>query len=101
MVRSAPPEVWPALAPFVRPISPRDSAALARAQRAIDDLLRRIGQPLPPLRDPRGERQAIIPVTLRLDQRGRVTADTTLTRNGAQLRVIVERMDLVSTTRGW
>jgi hypothetical protein len=45
---------------------------------------------------PRGEKQSRFPLTLPLDGRGGVRADTTLTVGGQAIRVFLERLDRLS-----
>ena len=80
---AAPELFWNDLEAFVARRNPRDSAMLAR------------------LNLPRGQKQAQVPLTLRLDGRGGVRADTTLTVAGRAIRVLLERVDTLSVMRPW
>jgi hypothetical protein len=84
-LRSAPVSIWPALEAYIPPRSALDSAMMARMRFAI----------------PREDLQPTIPLTLRLDDSGRWSADTLLVRNGKSLRVTLTQGDTVSVRRLW
>jgi len=75
--------VWNDLETFVPRMSAMDSTFIARLNRPI----------------PLSQRQPRIPVTLRLDNRGGIRGDTALLVGGHKLRVVVERLDTLSTRR--
>lgn len=76
---SAPESLWDALEAFAPPVDARYSSLLADW--------------------PRSERQPRLPLTLRLDGRGGVRVDTTLTAGGRTIRVVLERLDTISVVR--
>ena len=80
---AAPESFWDDLEALVPRMSARDSTALARMNRPIQ----------------RGEKQPQLPLTVQLDERGGVRADTTLTVRGRTLRVVLQRIDTLSTRR--
>jgi hypothetical protein len=80
---AAPELLWNDLEAFVPKQSQRDSVMLARMKVSI----------------PRGDKQPQFPLTVRLDGRGGVRADTTLTVGGRAIRVILERVDTLSMKR--
>jgi hypothetical protein len=80
---AAPEFLWDDLEPFVPRLSPMDSAMLARLNRPI----------------PRSQKQPQLPLTVRLEARGAVRADTTLTVLGQAIRVRLERIDTLSIRR--
>jgi len=75
--------VWNDLETFIPRMSAMDSTFIARLNRPI----------------PLSQRQPRIPVTLRLDNRGGIRGDTALLVGGHKLRVVVERLDTLSTRR--
>ncbi len=77
-----PEGAWSALEPFATPLSVPDSMMLAR--------LGRIG---------RGDKQPKLSLTLRLDARGDIRADTTFVRDGHRLRVQLVRVDTTTSRR--
>jgi hypothetical protein len=80
---AAPESLWNDLEAFVPRQSPRDSALMARMRIPI----------------PRDEKQPRFPLTVRLDERGGVRADTTLAAGGRAIRVLLERVDTLSIRR--
>lgn len=78
---AVPESLWPTLEDYIP------------APDALDSLM--------PTRVPRSERQPQLPLTIRLDGRGGVTADTTFVAGGRPLRVRLIRMDTVSVARPW
>lgn len=83
---SATPEfLWNDLEPFVPRASPWDSAMRSQLKRPIA----------------RGEKQPQLPLSLQLDTRGGVRADTTLALGGRTLRVVLQRIDTLSIRRPW
>ncbi|MDQ3998109.1 MAG: hypothetical protein M3303_13965 [Gemmatimonadota bacterium] len=80
---AAPERLWNDLEALVPRQSARDSAMLTRLNRAI----------------PRGRKQPQIPLTVRLDARGGIRADTTLVVGRRALRVVLERVDTLSIRR--
>ena len=81
---STPERTWNDLETLVPPMTARDSVMVARL----------------PFILPRGDKQLRIPITITLDDRGAVRADTTLTlRNGRAMRITLERIDTVSLKR--
>ena len=83
---SAPERIWSDLETLIPPMSARDSAFFARARVTL----------------PRGARQVQLPLTIRLDDRGGVRADTTLILpNGRAMHVTLERMDTISVKRAF
>ncbi|MCY7380682.1 MAG: hypothetical protein LH467_15245, partial [Gemmatimonadaceae bacterium] len=80
---AAPESLWDVLEAFVPRPSALDSAMMARLQRPIV----------------RSQRQPRLPLTLRLDGRGGVRADTTLTIAGRSMRIVLERLDTLSVKR--
>ena len=78
---AAPESLWPALERF---IPPRDT------------LFRMLSAQMLP-----SDRQPRLPLTIRLDGIGGVTADTTFTAGGAPLRVTLVRLDTISVVRPW
>jgi hypothetical protein len=83
ILAAAPERLWNDLEALVPRQSARDSAMLARLNRPI----------------PRGSKQPQIPLTIRLDARGGIRADTTLVLGGRTLRVVLERVDTLSVRR--
>jgi hypothetical protein len=83
ILAAAPERHWNDLEAFVPRQSARDSAMLARLNRPI----------------PRWRKQPQIPLTIRLDTRGAIRADTTLAVGGRALRVVLERVDTLSMRR--
>jgi hypothetical protein len=53
------------------------------------------------LTQPRGDRQSRIPLTIRMDDKGGVHADTVLTKNGQRMRFSLDRVDTVSVKWPW
>ena len=83
---SAPERAWNDLEAFVPPMSAMDSAALRRMHYEFQ----------------RSRKQAQLPLTIRLDDRGGVNADTTFTlRDGRTMRVILSRIDTSSLKRSF
>lgn len=80
---AVPEALWDGLDPWVVPLSAIDSSYLARTNGTR----------------PREQRQVRLPLTLRLDDRGRVRADTTLSAEGRRVHVTLERVDTVSLAR--
>jgi hypothetical protein len=80
---AAPESFWNDLEALVPRMSVRDSTTLARMNRPIQ----------------RGEKQPQVPLTVQLDAGGGVRADTTLTVRGRALRVVLQRVDTLSTRR--
>jgi hypothetical protein len=81
---ASPERFWNDLETLVARPTAADSAMLARMN-------------FPPR--PRGDQQPRIPLTIRLDRRGGIRGDTTITVNGRSLRVLVERMDTLANKR--
>lgn len=81
---AAPDKLWNDLEPFVPRQSASDSALFARVT----------GRPML-----RGQKQPQIPLTVRLDARGGIRADTTLVVGTRALRVVLERVDTLSIRR--
>jgi hypothetical protein len=79
---AAPEHTWDILEPFVPRQSAQDSVLLAR---------------LGPR--PRGQRQPQIPLTIRLDKRGKIRADTSVVVAEQTLRIALERIDTLSVRR--
>jgi hypothetical protein len=84
-LRAAPQELWDDLEPLVPRLSASDSALFGPMTRP----------------SPRGQKQPRIPLTIRLDERGGVRADTTLIVGTRSVRVILERVDTLSFARPW
>ena len=82
---ATPEGLWDDLEPLVPRSSARDSAMAARMNLQI----------------PRDRKQPHIPLTVRLDTRGGIRADTTLVVGGRTLRVALERLDTLSVRRGY
>jgi hypothetical protein len=80
---AAPESFWNDLEALVPRMSVGDSTTLARMNRPIQ----------------RGEKQPQVPLTVQLDAGGGVRADTTLTVRGRALRVVLQRVDTLSTRR--
>lgn len=80
---AAPESFWNDLEALVPRMSVRDSTTLAKMNRPIQ----------------RGEKQPQVPLTVQLDEGGGVRADTTLTVRGRTLRVVLQRIDTLSTRR--
>lgn len=80
---ATPKSLWDDLEPFVPRESARDSAIRARLNRPIA----------------RGEKQPQLPLSIQFDDRDGVRADTTLTVAGRRLRVVLQRIDTLSTRR--
>jgi hypothetical protein len=80
---AAPERQWSDLELLVPPLSAVDSAMMARARFTMT----------------RGDKQIRVPLTVRLDARGGVRADTTLVVGGRALRVMLERVDTLSVKR--
>jgi hypothetical protein len=80
---ATPERLWDDLEPFVPKRSARDSALLARLKRQVA----------------RGEQQPQLPLSIQLDERGGVRADTTLTVGGRTLRVVLQQIDTLSISR--
>src|SRR5690606_4750768 len=80
---AAPEPLWDALQELARVPSARDSALIARLKQPI----------------PRDRLQPQIPLTLQLDSRGGVRADTSLRTGGGPRRVMLERVDTLSIAR--
>lgn len=80
---AAPELLWNDLEKFVPKPSAMDSVMRARLNRPL----------------PRGEKQPQLPLRVRLDGRGGVRADTTLSSGGRLLRVVLQRIDTVSIRR--
>lgn len=80
---AVPESLWNELEPFVPRLSVRDSTMLARLNRPI----------------PRSQKQAQVALTVRLDERGGVRADTTFTVGGRTIRIVLERVDTLSIRR--
>ena len=78
---AAPESLWPALEQFIPPPDTTFSTLSAKP--------------------PASERQPRLPLTIRLDGSGGVTADTTLIAGGAPLRVRLVRLDTMSISRAW
>jgi hypothetical protein len=78
-----PTALWNALDPFMRPLSRMDSVMRQRTPELYV----------------RENRQARLPITLRLDGSGSVRADTVLTMNGKTLRIPLVRLDTISIER--
>ena len=78
-------QIWQALEAYIPPRSALDSALMARIRVVIT----------------RADGQPTIPLTLRLDDAGGWSADTTLVRNGKSLRITLTRGDTVSVPRSW
>ena len=77
-LRAAPMHLWDHLEPFVPPPTALDSAFLAEGIGSTGE---------------RADRRPRLPLTLRIDARGVVLADTTLRQGGQSLRVSLERVD--------
>jgi hypothetical protein len=75
-----PAALWSALDPFMRPLSRMDSVMLQRRPELYA----------------RENRQARLPITLRLDRSGAVRADTILTMNEKTIRISLVRLDTIS-----
>jgi hypothetical protein len=84
-LNATPEKFWNDLESFVLPLSVLDSTIMARMNRPR----------------PRGEKQARIPITVSLDVRGGIRADTTLRVGTRALRLIVERVDTLSNKRSF
>ena len=84
-LNATPEKFWNDLESFVLPLSVLDSTIMARMNRPR----------------PRGEKQARIPITVSLDARGGIRADTTLRVGTRALRLIVERVDTLSNKRSF
>jgi hypothetical protein len=82
---AAPEKMWNDLESLVLPMSAFDSAMLARLNRPR----------------PRGEKQPLIPITIRLDANSGIRADTTIVAGTRRLRVVVERVDTLSIKRAF
>jgi hypothetical protein len=80
---AAPEKLWSDLESFVPPLSAIDSALLTRLNRSI----------------PRAQKQPRIPLTIHLDARGGIHADTTLIVGAHAFRVILVRLDTLSIKR--
>jgi hypothetical protein len=80
---AAPEFLWDDLEGLVPRRTARDSALLAQLNRPI----------------PRGEKQPQLPLSVQLDGRGGVRADTTLSIGGRHLRVVLQRIDTLSIKR--
>jgi hypothetical protein len=89
VLRAAPEQLWDDLEAFVPPPTAEDSFLLMMSIR--------IGM-APTVR---GDRQPRLPLTLRIDEKGMVRADTNLTKDGRRLRVSLERVDTVSVKWPW
>lgn len=83
ILSGAPEGAWSALEPFAAPLSVPDSMMLARMGRTLG----------------RGDKQPKLPLTLRLDARGDIRADTTFVREGHRLRVQLVRVDTTTSRR--
>lgn len=83
VLAAAPEKLWTDLEAFVPPMSAIDSALLARLNRPLQ----------------RSQKQPRIPLALRLDARGGIRGDTTLSLGARALRVVVERVDTLSIKR--
>lgn len=79
---AAPPQIWDALDAYVDVPSASTRQAIVR----IAAMNRRA---------PRAEEQPHIPMTLRMQNDGRLRGDTTIVRNGRTLRVTLDRVDSV------
>ena len=82
---AVPESLWDVLEAFVPTTSALDSAMIARFPRLIA----------------RSQRQPRLPLTLRLDGRGGVRADTTFTVGGRSMRIVLERLDTLSVKRSF
>jgi len=82
-LNAAPERLWNNLEALVPRASAMDSALWARMNFSI----------------PRSQKQPLIPLTIRLDGRGGVRADTTLIVGGRALRVVLRRLDTLSVRR--
>jgi hypothetical protein len=80
---AAPEKLWTDLEHLVPPQTADEIAFLARINRPMA----------------RGEKQPRIPLTIRLDPRGGIRADTTLLVGNRPLRVLLERVDTASIRR--
>ena len=80
---AAPESLWDVLEAFVPKPSDLENAMMARLQHP----------------KVRSQRQPRVPLTLRLDGRGEVRADTTLTAGGRSMRIVLERLDTLSVKR--
>ena len=74
---------WNDLEAFVPRMSARDSLMLARLNHRFE----------------RGQKQPQLPLTVRLDEGGGVKADTTFNVGGRTLRVVLQRIDTLTTRR--
>ena len=83
MLGAAPEPAWSALEPFAPPISALDSVMLARMGRLLA----------------RRDKQPRLALTLRLDARGDIRADTTFVRDDHRLRVQLVRIDTTTSRR--
>lgn len=82
---AAPERLWNDLDPLVPQSTAIDSAFMGRLNRPL----------------PRGQKQPRIPITVRLDARGGIRADTTLVVGTRALRVVIERVDTLSIRRSF
>ena len=82
---AVPATLWDIVDSLVPPLSARDSAFLARV-----NVFRS-----------RSAREALVPLTVRLDDRGTVRADTTVLAGGKTVRFVLQRIDTVSVRRPW
>ena len=80
---AAPESLWDDLEVFVPRTSVSDSLMRARMNYTIT----------------RGQKQPQLPLTIRLDERGGVRADTTLTVGGREIRIVLDRLDTLSIKR--
>jgi hypothetical protein len=80
---AVPEKLWNDLEAFVPPLSAIDSSFIARLNRPM----------------PREQKQPRVPLTVRLDMRGGIRADTTLVVGTRALRVVIERVDTLSISR--
>ncbi|MHB0963011.1 MAG: hypothetical protein ACYC5V_07385 [Gemmatimonadaceae bacterium] len=80
---AAPESFWNDLEAFVPRMSERDSLMLVRLNHPFE----------------RGQKQPQLPLTVRLDAGGGVRADTTFTVGGRTLRVVLQRIDTLTTRR--
>lgn len=77
---AAPESLWDELEAFVPKRSAIDSVMMARLNRPIV----------------RSQKQPRLPLTLQLDERGGVRADTTFIIGGQPMRIVLERLDMLS-----
>src|SRR6185436_16157434 len=80
---AAPEAFWNDLEPLAPRMSAIDSAMLARMNPSMS----------------RGDKQPLIPLTIRLDERGGIRGDTTIVVGPTTLRVALQRIDTLSIKR--